>query len=361
MERAPAQKNRSTPADNPRLSGRRGKGKAYAAIDLGTNSCRMLVAVPDDVSGFSVVDGFSRVVRLGDKLSDTGHFQKSAIERTIEALRHCAGRMKKRGVLVQRAIATEACRQASDADSFLERVKDETGLNLEVIDPVEEAALTVAGCGDLLSSGYENALVFDIGGGSTEVMWVATPRGKPAKMIDMISLPFGVVSLRDEFGAEALPTETFEALLKRVDDAIVSFDERNGVSAAVAENRVRMIGTSGTVTTLGAMYLELPRYRRNRVDGIEIGFDSVRQIGARLAGMSCQERIAHPCLGYGRGDLMLMGLVILRAICERWPVGKLRVADRGIREGILSELMLADGHTHIGVPLERDVIAGEND
>lgn len=321
--------------------------KTYAAIDLGTNSCRMLIAVPDE-AGFNVVDGYSRVVRLGERVSETGMFQRAAVNRTVSALKHCAERMASRNVTMVRAVATEACRQAADSALFLERVRNETGLDLEIINADEEAALTVAGCGDLLRSGYENALVFDIGGGSTEIIWVETARGQLPRMLDMISLPFGVVSLRDEFGPEALPTDVFHGLLKRIDDAIAPFDTRNSISAAIAANRVRMVGTSGTVTTLGAMYLELPRYRRNRVDGLEIRFDSIRQIGARLAGMSCDERIAHPCLGQGRGDLMLMGLAVLRAVCERWPVGKLGIADRGIREGILAELMAADGHDKFG-------------
>ena len=325
---------------------------AYAAIDLGTNSCRMLIAVPDD-AGFNVIDGFSRVVRLGERVSETGRFQRAAVGRTISALKHCAERMSARNVVRIRAVATQACRQAADSSEFVARVRDETGLALEIIGAAEEAALTVAGCGDLLNSGYGHALVFDIGGGSTEIIWVETPRGGPARLLDMISLPFGVVSLRDEYGAEALPTNDFHALLKRIDDALAPFDARNRISDAITANDVRMVGTSGTVTTLGAMYLDLPRYKRNRVDGLEIRFDSVRQIGGRLAAMSCDERIAHPCLGHGRGDLMLMGLALLRAICERWPVGKLGVADRGIREGILAELMLADGHDRFGLGLDR--------
>ncbi len=331
---------------------------AYAAIDLGTNSCRMLIAVPDD-AGFNVVDGYSRVVRLGERVSETGKFQRAAVDRTISALKHCAERMSNRNVVKARAVATQACRQAADSQAFISQVQDETGLALEIIGAGEEAALTVAGCGDLLRTGYGNALVFDIGGGSTEIIWVETPRGQPARLIDLISLPFGVVTLRDEFGPEALPTDVFHGLLRRIDEALAPFDARNQISDEIAANNVRMVGTSGTVTTLGAMYLELPRYKRNRVDGLEIRFDSIRQIGGRLAAMSCDERIAHPCLGHGRGDLMLMGLALLRAICERWPVGKLGVADRGIREGILAELMLADGHDRFGLGLERGDVPSE--
>lgn len=331
-------------SDNPRgrISHDRAK-QAYAAIDLGTNSCRMLVAVPCD-SGFHVIDGFSKVVRLGERLSDTGILSDKAIERTVRALSQCASRLNSRKVIRSRAVATQACRQASNTDVFLNRVINEAGLQMEVIDPMEEASLTVAGCGELLCSDSDRALVFDIGGGSTEIMWVETLHDGKSRMLDTISLPFGVVSLRDENGAEALPSETYDGLINHIDGLIAPFDQRNGISEAIAANRVRMIGTSGTVTTLGAMYLQLPRYNRSRVDGLEMDFNSMRQISARLTEMSCTERIAHPCLGHGRGDLMLMGLVVLRAICDRWPVGKLRVADRGIREGVLFDLMAKDGH-----------------
>lgn len=324
----------------------------YAAIDLGTNSCRLLIATPNE-TGFSVTDGFSRVVRLGERVVETGTFQPEAIERTLSALKQCANRVRSANVCRVRAVATAACRRADDSDAFIDRVREEIGLDMEIISAEEEAALTVAGCGNLLRSGYGHTLVFDIGGGSTEVMWVETKNGVPARLIDITSMPFGVVTLRDEFGPEILPTDRFQALLSRIDEALEPFDARNGIREAIAAGDVRMIGTSGTVTTLGAMYLELPRYNRARVDGLEICFDSIRQISGKLASMPCDERMRHPCLGRGRGDLMLMGLAVLRAVCERWDVGKLRIADRGIREGILTELMGADGHTGIGVPLER--------
>lgn len=331
-------------SDHSRGHGSRDHNRhSYAAIDLGTNSCRMLVAVPCE-TGFHVIDGFSKVVRLGDRLSDTGVLCDRAIDRTVSALSQCAKRLNARSVKRARAVATQACRQASNAELFLNRVSAEVGLNMDVICPVEEAKLTVAGCGELLCSEHDRALVFDIGGGSTEIMWVETPADGKPMMLDTISLPFGVVSLRDENGAEAVPSMVYNALIDRIDGLLQPFDQRNGISQAISNNRVRMIGTSGTVTTLGAMYLNLPRYNRSRVDGLELDFEDMRGIASNLIDMSCEERIAHPCLGHGRGDLMLMGLVVLRAICDRWPVGKLRVADRGIREGVLFDLMAMDGH-----------------
>ena len=330
----------------------RHSGSAYVAIDLGTNSCRMLVAVPSE-GGFHVVDGFSKVVRLGERVAETGRLLPAAVDRTLDALDLCAQRLGRREIAGFRAVATEACRRAEDSEAFIEKVRARTGFDMEIIDAGEEAALTAAGCGEMLCSGYEHALVFDIGGGSTEIMWLATPRGQAGRILATTSLPFGVVSLRDEFGAEALPDDIFDALLVRIDATLAPFDQAHGISDAIARGDVRMIGTSGTVTTLGAMYLQLPRYNRARVDGLEIRFDSIRQISARLAGMSCAERERHPCLGVGRGDLMLMGIAVLRAVCARWPAGKLGIADRGIREGILAELMAADGHTAFGPPLQR--------
>lgn len=350
MKRDAATRERRT--EQRRHAAGAGVNKRYGAIDLGTNSCRLLIAVPSD-NGFRVLDGYSRVVRLGERVAETGTLSPVAVERTMAALKQCSHRLRTAGVGSVRAVATAACRLAADSDLFLERVRKETGLDLEIITAEEEAALTVAGCGELLKSGYGHSLIFDIGGGSTEIIWTETPNGRSARVIDMTSLPFGVVSLRDEFGQDVLPTDRFKALLARVDEALAPFDARNGIVDAIAANDVRMIGTSGTVTTLGAMYLGLPRYNRTRVDGLEIGFDSIRQLGGRLAAMSLEERLQHPCLGRGRSDLMLMGLVVLRAICERWAIGKLRIADRGLREGILSELMCADGHQAVGVPLER--------
>ncbi len=339
-------------SNSAKSAGVRHSDPAYVAIDLGTNSCRMLVAVPSE-AGFHVVDGFSKVVRLGERVAETGRLLPAAVDRTLDALDLCAHRLGHREIAGFRAVATEACRRAEDSDAFIEKVRARTGFDMEIIDADEEAALTAAGCGEMLCSGYEYALVFDIGGGSTEIMWLATPRGQAARILATTSLPFGVVSLRDEFGAEALSDDIFDALLARIDATLAPFDLAHGISEAIARGDVRMIGTSGTVTTLGAMYLQLPRYNRARVDGLEIRFDSIRQISARLAGMSCAERERHPCLGVGRGDLMLMGIAVLRSVCARWPVGKLGIADRGIREGILAELMAADGHTAFGPPLQR--------
>ncbi|MFQ5763566.1 MAG: Ppx/GppA family phosphatase [Rhodospirillales bacterium] len=324
-----------------RRSGR-ARPPAYAAIDLGTNNCRMLVARPAD-GGMRVIDGFSRIVRLGEGLAATGRLAEPAIERTVEALKICAGKIEDRGVRETRSIATEACRRADNGEAFLGRVKEATGLDLEAISAAEEAELTLAGCAPLLDTGHERVLLFDIGGGSTELMWIDTARASAPRAIDILSLPFGVVSLAEEFGGEALPTHLYDGIVERVDAALAPFEDRHRIRDSIEAGRVHMLGTSGTVTTLGAIYLDLQRYDRARVDGLSIRFESVHAICARLAGLDYEARHRHPCIGPGRADLMVMGCAILTAICRRWPAGTLTAADRGIREGLLLSMMAADG------------------
>ena len=315
---------------------------SYAAIDLGTNNCRLLVARPAP-GGFRVIDGFSRIVRLGEGLSASGKLSDAAIERTTEALRACAGKIDGRGVKETRSVATAACRQAANGEAFIEHVRRETGIALKTISATEEAGLTLAGCAPLLRTGHPRALMIDIGGGSTELMWIENQPGRPSKAIDILSLPFGVVGLAEEFGEDPLPADDMERIAGRVDQALAPFDERHGIGAEVEAGRVHMLGTSGTVTTLGAIYLDLARYDRSRVDGLSIRLESVHAICANLAGLDFEARNNHPCIGPGRADLMIMGCAILTAIVRRWPAESLTAADRGIREGLLMDMMAADG------------------
>ncbi len=318
----------------------------YAAIDLGTNNCRMLVACPGgetNADGFRVIDGYSRIVRLGEGLAASGRLSDEAIERTIKALKVCAGKIRSRGVKETRAIATEACRQAANGDDFLGRVEAETGLTMKIISAVDEAELTVAGCAPLLKTGHPKALIFDIGGGSTELMWIDFPSGGPPKALDILSLPIGVVGLAEEFGKDALAPETFEIIVGRVTRALAPFEDRHRIAAEIEAGGVHMLGTSGTVTTLGALHLGLERYDRSRVDGLVVDFENVMAINARLAAMDWAERRTNPCIGRGRADLVVMGCAILEAVWRRWPAQTLTIADRGIREGLLLGMMAADG------------------
>ena len=292
--------------------------------------------------GFTVVDGFSRIVRLGEGLHGSGNLHNAAMARTIAALRVCAGKIKQRRVRDVRAVATAACRRAANGQEFISRAAEETGIQLLPINPEMEADLTLKGCTPLFNSGHGRGLLFDIGGGSTEVMWVATQaEGRPRKL-GMTSLPFGVVTLFEEFGDGTLSPAAYEEIIGRVDAGLAPFCREHGITGEISEGSVQMIGTSGTVTTLGALQLGLPRYERNRVDGLRIDFAAIRAISARLSEMDMDARRKLPCIGEGRADLMLMGCTILTAICNRWPVGRLRAADRGIREGLIMEMIDAD-------------------
>ena len=327
-----------------------GAPSVYAAVDLGTNNCRMLVARPSG-RGFRVVDSFSRIVRLGEGLAVGGNLSEAAIERTVEALKVCAAKMRSQRATRIRNIATEACRRAGNCQTLIDRVEAEAGLVLEPITAAEEAHLTLAGCASLLDRRLPHGLVFDIGGGSTEVIWVARTNDGPPAIVELLSLPFGVVDLAREFGCETVDGATYATIVERIDADLAHFDQRCGIGEAVAEGKVQMLGTSGTVTTLGALFLDLPRYDRARVDGLDMDFDGIAEISARLAAMDCAARAENPCIGRQRADLVVMGCAILDAVCRRWPVGRLRVADRGIREGLLIGMMTADGTRPAALPV----------
>jgi len=325
-----------------RTTNRQPGGKAgppiFGAIDLGTNNCRLLLA-HQAKNGIHVIDGFSRIVRLGEGVSATGRLNEDAIERTLGALKVCARKIRDRRAVETRSIATQACRQAANGEEFMDRVKKETGLDMKVISPTEEAELTLAGCAPLLKTGHSRALMFDIGGGSTELMWVETAPGEKPKALDILSLPIGVVTLAEEFGKDPIPEDVFEDLVERIDDDLVPFEDRHHISGQINDDNVHVLGTSGTVTTLGAIYLDLPRYDRARVDGLTIRTECVSPISAKLAGLDFKARNDHPCIGPGRADLMVMGCAVLSAIVRRWPVLNITAADRGIREGLLLSMM----------------------
>ncbi|WP_135076526.1 Ppx/GppA phosphatase family protein [Terasakiella sp. SH-1] len=313
----------------------------YAALDLGTNNCRMLIARRTK-QGFRVVDSFSRITRLGEDVAQSGRLSDDAMERTLKALLVCSKKIQNRNVSFVRSVATEACRRAENAIDFLTRVQSETGLQLEAINPEEEASLALTGCASLLNLKKPKGLVFDIGGGSTEIMWIELDRMGDPQVVDIISLPIGVVTVSEEFtepGHTEISPKNYQAIQELVLKEITEFDIRNHISKDVAEGVVQMLGTSGTVTTLGAISLKLPRYLRSKVDGTTLSFDEIEKVSNGLVNMSPRERAAHPCIGANRADLVVAGCAILEALCQLWPVGELTIADRGIREGILLKLM----------------------
>jgi exopolyphosphatase / guanosine-5'-triphosphate,3'-diphosphate pyrophosphatase len=312
----------------------------YAALDLGTNNCRLLVARPVD-GGFQVIDAFSRIVRLGERLASSGQLAGAAMDRSVDALHVCAAKLRRRMVTQFRGVATEACRRAANGAEFLRRVARETGMELEVIEPHEEARLALAGCAPLLDPAIPRAILFDIGGGSTEVIWVGHEAGEGWRILDSISLGCGVVSFAESFGGDRIAPQDYEAMAARITALLAPFEARHGIAAAVAAGGVQMLGTSGTVTTIAGVRMELPRYQRSLVDGCWLRLSDVTEASRKLAAMDWAGRAAHPCIGPSRADLVVAGCAILEAICRLWPVATLRVADRGLREGIILGLMKA--------------------
>jgi exopolyphosphatase / guanosine-5'-triphosphate,3'-diphosphate pyrophosphatase len=313
---------------------------AYAALDLGTNNCRLLIAKAG-ADGFTVVDAFSRVVRLGEGLNSTGKMSDEAMDRAIEALSVCADKLKKRNVVLARSVATEACRQAVNGAQFIERVKRETGIHLDIISPKEEARLAVMGCHALLEAGSGPALIFDIGGGSTELVLVSTD-GVVPEILDWVSVPWGVVSLTesesfDQEDASARLTG-YDAMRAKVSESFAEF----AIRLPKDQGDHRLLGTSGTVTTLASVYLKLRSYDRSAVDGLHLPTSAMREISQELARLSPSGRAAFPTIGNERADLVVAGCAILEAILDIWPGERLGIADRGIREGILRALMASD-------------------
>lgn len=326
----------------------------FAALDLGTNNCRMLVARPTggrqgshgagplggmpQPGDFRVIDSFSRITRLGEGLSRSGELSTDAMDRTIDALKRCAEKMERRRVTASRQVATEACRRAGNCEQFLERVVRETGIQLEIISPHEEATLALKGCAALLDRNIPFAVIFDIGGGSTEVLFVRIAAAS-LSVEGCISLPMGVVTVAEDCGGGDLSARTYGAVMEHVARQLAPFEQHHGICAKIATGAVQMIGTSGTVTTLGGLHLGLDRYDRAAVDGLTLDFDILETISRGLCGMTIHQRAAEPCIGWQRADLVLGGCAILQAICALWPVGRLRVADRGLREGLLMDLI----------------------
>lgn len=319
--------------------------EVYAALDLGTNNCRLLVARPA-ADGFQVIDAFSRVVCLGEGVELNGRLSEAAIARTLAALKICARKCRRHQVTRLRAVATEACRRAANGAEFIARVAGETGIALETISAREEANLAIHGCSTLIDPSLPDALIFDIGGGSTEISWIAVggkvdfPRGgRRLALRDVWSVPIGVVSLAERHGGRQVSARRYAEMIAEVRAAVRPFEGRHRLSVLARAGRLQMLGTSGTVTTLAGVHQRLRRYDRAKIDGYYLERDTIFDLSARIASMDYQQRRAQGCIGRERADLVIAGCAILRALCETWPVGRLRVADRGLREGMLLTMM----------------------
>lgn len=315
-----------------------------AALDLGTNNCRLLVA--QEIAGeLRIVDRFSRIVRLGEGVGHAGELTETAIRRTMQALRVCAHIMARHRVRLARCVATEACRSARNSDRFIERVRSAIGIDLEVLDHEDEAALALLGCLPLIAEPTRQIMLVDIGGGSTEVVLADLSGTKPE--ILSLSVPRGVVELSERMGAD--PSEDrYQAMVESTAAALASHpDFERMVQRYRGDDKLTVIGCSGTVTTLAAMHLGLRRYDRRQVDGVWLDEDQMRRASAMIRSMGHEARRAHPCIGRDRADLVVAGCAIFEGVQRHWPAKRLRVADRGIREGILAELT---GHS-----LEREL------
>ncbi|MEY4268797.1 MAG: hypothetical protein RLZZ58_13 [Pseudomonadota bacterium] len=322
----------------------------FAAIDLGTNNCRLLIARESD-DGFVVVDAFSRIVRLGEGLHQSGAISEAAMDRAVAALAVCADKLRRRRVSLSRAVATEACRQARNGQQLIDRIYRETGILLDIISPAEEARLAVMGCHALLPAGNGPALIFDIGGGSTELVLIDDGDGRDrVAIVDWVSVPWGVVSLSEHTVVDgdhvAAHRAAYATMRGRMTDAFAAFAARNGLPGGGDVGGLRLLGTSGTITTLASVYLDLPRYDRSAIDGIHVPAAAMRAVSQQLAGQTPAQRAGHPCIGRERADLVVAGCAILETIIDMWPATQIGVADRGIREGILRGLMQPGTRPH---------------
>ncbi len=322
-------------------------GPLYGALDLGTNNCRLLVATPQK-DGFKVVDSYSQIVRLGEGLGANGVLSEAAMNRAMEALKVCAQKLQRHRVRRVRSVATQACRAAGNGTDFLDRVRIETGLRLQTISTEQEARLAVRGCEDLLDKDCDAALVIDIGGGSTELSWLDFRRAmnsqnEPHQVKASISLPMGVVNMAEQFpeGDEERGV-WFGNMRTFAREQIAAFNGAEEFNDLFENGNVHFVGTSGAVTSLGGVHLNLPRYIRSKVDGIWLSRRDTEGAIARLLAQSLEERAQEPCIGKERADLVLAGCAILAAIQDVWPAPRIRVADRGLREGLLLGMMGSD-------------------
>ncbi len=335
----------------------RDREAVYAALDLGTNNCRLLIAsgpfpsenATQTASGIRVFDSFSRIVRLGEGVGASGMLSADAMERTLSALKACQKKLNKYTVTASRFVATEACRRAGNGHEFLSRVRDEIGLQVDIISSEEEARLAFLGCSSLLTEDSMRAIVFDIGGGSTELMWVDadrvrknTQQGQGAELqsiTDWVSIGFGVMNLADKFGGADFAEMAFDDMVSLMVERLRPFDAANSISQAIGSTPVQLLSTSGTVTTLAAIHMELPRYDRSRIDGSTLSISDIRATVRKLLEMRPSERFHHPCIGPDRADFIISGCAIFDAISRIWPTGTITIADRGVREGIILSLM----------------------
>lgn len=314
------------------------QGDLFAAIDLGTTNCRLLIARPSP-AGFVVREAFSKITRLGEGLISNGVLSEQSMHRTISALKICAKKIKQHKIVQTRFVATEACRRASNTAEFIARVKNETGLDLEIISFEEECRLGVTGCMPLINRDIRHVIVFDIGGGSTEFSWARIDDDNQVVLEAALSVPLGVITVSEGFTGKGLSHTAYRAVVDKIKKYLSEFDEKWEISKLIEKGDVQMIAMSGTVTTIGAFHLDLPVYNRAAVDGLSLSIDDLVAAKRKLEKLPFKQKMEHPCIGPQRADLTLPGCAILQGICEQWQIGEITIADRGLREGVLLSLI----------------------
>ena len=322
--------------------GQQAGGDNYAAIDLGTNSCRLVIATPTP-SSFRIVETFSKITRLGEGIINNNELSHTAIRRTINALRVCAGVLEEyQPIIKARYVATAACRRAKNCRYFMDLVKKETGLNIEIISPQEESRLAVVGCVPLLNRNIKRALVFDIGGGSTEVSLARMSNSGRTIIEGFVSLPYGVVTVSEAFPEHDMTDLAYNTIIDRTHKILAEFEEKYHISEDIKNQRIQVLGTSGTVTVLGAIHLNLSRYNRSAVDGLALSAQDVDKTISKIKRMGDEGRKKHACIGMQKADLTIAGCAIIEGLMSFWNISEITIADRGIREGILLDLMHSD-------------------
>ena len=320
--------------------------KNYAAIDLGTNSCRLVIATPTP-SSFRIVETYSKITRLGEGIINDNQLSRLAIKRTIAALKVCSGVLAEYAPIYKyRYVATAACRRAVNCKEFVDAVKKETGLSLEIISSKEESRLAVVGCIPLLNRTIKRALVFDIGGGSTEISLARITNTGKTFIEGFVSLPYGVVTISEAFPSQDMTDLAYNTIIERTQKILAEFEEKYQIAEAIRNQEIQVIGTSGTVTVLGAVHLNLPRYNRSAVDGLSISKQDIDRTINKIKRLGDEGRKRHACIGAQKADLTMAGCAIIEALCSFWPVAEITVADRGIREGILLDLMHSQNEHH---------------
>jgi len=302
-----------------------------AAIDLGTNTVRLLVTEADRTAAWRVIDQDQRVTRLGEGLRTSGTLGDQAMARTTTAVVEYVERAARAGATDVLVCATSAVRDADNGAAFVQMLERRTGRPVRVVSGDEEARLTLRGVLYGLPPIAGPLIVFDIGGGSTEFILA-----EGGALSLAVSLRLGVVSLAERFPFPAtVDRDRYAELTNEVRAHLAT-----GLPPAVRQRRADLlVGTAGTVTTLAALDLGLRAYDSRRVQGHRLSRRAIEALGERLGALSMAERAALPCLEPGRADLIIPGLAIVEATLECVGVETLIVSDYGFREGIIVEAL----------------------